>query len=176
MVRLRCSLAVLLTGAAALLNAYTAGLFLYHALSSPQTSTAVSARWASLVTQTPTVSPLLRSPISHHNYALLLDKLHRGEPVRVAILGGSISTRDGWHTRRRPDMRYPVTFIAWLNEAFPINDAYERALIANGSDSSSSARARDARALHERLVHFDALLPSDDAQRSASRTAISCST
>ena len=155
-------LSALITVASLLFSLYTTVPFLHHSTysSSNPLHPASSSRFPlSLIPLAPHLheSPLLRSPLSHHYYAHLLDRLHAGDPVRVGLLGGSISARDNWHTRDTPHMRYSVSFMQWLNARFPVSPAHLAA--ANASASF---------ALLRRLTGFDALLADDDPQKAAS--------
>ena len=108
----------------------------------------------------PTSSPwsLLRSPWSHHAYASLFEKLHRGEPVRLAVIGGSISEGQGWFLREHPEMAYFRLFVDFLNQHFPVQQPPPSALQTNGS----------AAALLRRLTAFDRFIDHRDPARTSS--------
>jgi hypothetical protein len=153
-------LSALVTAASLLFSLYTAIPFLqssYH--HDPGSLYPFSRLSQPLFSIAPPVheSTLLRSPLSHHFYAGLLDRLHAGDPIRVAVLGGSISARDNWHTREQPHMRYTVTLMQWMNDQFPVSPFY-----LNPANASSLPSP-----LLQRLTTFDALLADDDPQKTA---------
>ena len=105
-----------------------------------------------------TASPLLRAPLAHHAYASLMEKLHRGEPVRVAILGGSISEGRGWFIRERPDLGYFALLMDWMNAEFPVSPLV----------NSSTPPAWLTPQLRRRLSAFDALIDHREPARYSS--------
>ena len=119
-------------------------------------------------------SPLLRSPLSHHAYASLFDKLHRGEPVRIAVIGGSISEARGWFLRERFDLAYFQLFVDHLNLLFPVTPpSNSTSLTANttsplSSSNSSSPSPPPSSSLLRRLTAFDSLIDHRDPARTSS--------
>ena len=160
------SLAALITAASLLFSLYTALPFLRTSLSSHSDPALHCSHLPPPLISTGSSpldeSPLLRAPLPHHYYARLFERLHRGDPIRIAILGGSISSRDGWHTRHRPEMRYANTLLTFFHQHFPIAPALTDA--GAGEGHNVSARVQK---LYERLTAFDRLFPGDDPQKAA---------
>ena len=171
MSKLTTWLAALIAASSLLFSLYTVLPFLRNSLSTNPDSALLHpsscTRPAPLIPTPPPAheSPLLRSPLSHHYYAALFDRLHRRHPIRIAILGGSISARDGWHTRHKPEMRYFNTLLSFFQRHFPVTPVPQQTN-SNGGGQDGGGSGREQR-LHKRLTAFDRLFPADDPQKAA---------